>query len=93
MNAHTPGPWEIRRRGAAFSSHEIRPAKPFPGVIPLAWVAKLNDGEANARLIAAAPDLLAALRHVSSCSRCAHDGWEDCPGGLDALAALVKAAP
>ncbi|MBL0304391.1 MAG: hypothetical protein IPQ23_22320 [Cytophagaceae bacterium] len=62
MSAHTPGPWEVRKRGAAFSSDEIRPVKPFPGVIPLAWVAKLNDGDANAHLIAAAPDLLAVTR-------------------------------
>lgn len=71
VSAHTPGPWEVRTRGAAFSSNEIR-AKAFEpnhpteriSIIPLAWVAKLNDGEANACLIAAAPDLLAVLESL-----------------------------
>ena len=56
---HTPGPWEID--DAAFDGLDI--------VSPQGRVAMLNNGEpcedadiwANARLIAAAPDMLAAL--------------------------------
>lgn len=95
MSAHTPGPWDYfvgNSDGRGLIRVETSASAPAAGV----HVASLTRGatsEANARLIAAAPALLTALRHVSSCSRCAHDGWEDCPGGLDALATLVRAAP
>jgi hypothetical protein len=61
----TPGPWTARKHGRGWSIH--------PPQVPGASLAEcwrhpgqytgLNyDSEANARLIAAAPDLLAALR-------------------------------
>lgn len=59
MTTHTPGPWNY----AADSLREGRFSIYAWG--PLAYcgdAAEPGDGEANARLIAAAPELLAALR-------------------------------
>lgn len=49
------------------------------------------DGWANARLIAAAPDLLAALLHMRVCASCAEGDWEDCEGGRAANEAIAAA--
>ncbi len=67
MSEHTPGPWEI-------SYGKIRPARPIEGYTigyaPICIVRgdkRLHGNgvrEANARLIAAAPELLEALKAV-----------------------------
>ena len=70
MSAHTPGPWAVTTVG---SCHGIHPAasdnerddicRVAPhNYHPNGWQAAKGEAEANARLIAAAPDLLAALR-------------------------------
>ena len=69
---HTPGPWEfggVANIATTFDSEvNIYPPKAGPGEYqysgPVAVVAVHDDsgGEANARLIAAAPDLLDALK-------------------------------
>ncbi len=57
---HTPGPWVVEERSLNISVGPIRD----PGVCR---VYGLNDlGRANARLIAAAPEMLKALQLVSS---------------------------
>lgn len=59
---HTPGPW-IYEDGDVLGG---------PGgiacVVPLYTANGLGEGKANARLIAAAPDLLAALRTIQAFS-------------------------
>lgn len=66
---HTPGPWAVTTVG---SCHGIHPAasdnerddicRVAPhNYHPNGWQAAKGEAEANARLIAAAPDLLAAL--------------------------------
>ena len=61
MSAHTPGPWAVHPVKAqvdAFSPH------PIP-VCQMLWPTterSEDETEANARLIAAAPDLLEALK-------------------------------
>jgi hypothetical protein len=67
---HTPGPWAIQ--GGFITAHDgagyekaiakIKTGRDWPLVQP----AKQDEAEAaaNARLIAAAPDLLAALEHA-----------------------------
>ena len=58
MSKHTPGPWEARTGEACFVH---RPAMAdFPIFIP----GTRDEGAADARLIAAAPDLLEALKAV-----------------------------
>lgn len=84
-NAHTPGPWIIYDR-------EIRPAKERrkterEGLVTTIVTADTDldgygDEMANLRLIAAAPDLLAALEAVIN---------DDVGGMAKARAALAKA--
>lgn len=71
MSVHTPGPWEVRiERG----KHCIRPADVKQaghtvGYAPLAKVEgdrRVGSQAENARLIAAAPDLLEALEELLS---------------------------
>jgi len=53
---HTPGPWEVRDHEGLFAIAH-----------PTGWVMESSDEQQNrtdARLIAAAPDLLAHLRHM-----------------------------
>lgn len=70
MAAHTPGPWlnhgqynalrdEIGAEGRAICTVWTR--KPGDGLIDRQEPQPWPEGEANARLIAAAPDMLAAL--------------------------------
>lgn len=58
---HTPGPWTVHGRRAGLT---IRDAKDRPVAEP--WLTDIShdEREANARLIAAAPELLAALYTV-----------------------------
>jgi hypothetical protein len=68
MSAHTPGPWGFKHRAGSDGDYrtEVFSAK-YGGIATCDWTIK-NCGngvtgtyrEANARLIAAAPDLLAA---------------------------------
>lgn len=61
MSKHTPGPWSIQRQNPSPTTGEWMVAGKSPGY--LAEVRDCGSGpvEANARLIAAAPDLLEAL--------------------------------
>lgn len=54
---HTPGPWE-QRDTPGYNDTEI-----WAGKMP---VAKVRDGDYDSRLIAAAPDMLAALEAVAN---------------------------
>lgn len=62
MSQHTPGPWLIHSTGDVVAWRADR----------LVFVASVGQEtrEANARLIAAAPDLLAALDQLSDVARC-----------------------
>jgi len=85
MNAqHTPGPWQIGpeflERCGAFKLHG-RPISGGGKAIARVWsgsdrrLFEQPDDEANARLIAAAPDLLSALRGLlEECDR--HGAFE-----------------
>lgn len=82
--AHTPGPWTILNRG--YKSH-ITDAD-------MNWNAEIvGPGHtANAHLIAAAPDLLAALEEIESLPVDDYGCREIPPGFLDkARAAIAKA--
>lgn len=69
MSKHTPGPWEVgqqRRFEELTPRWIIRPEGEFPHGLWIAdggWIGH-EETEANARLIAAAPDLLAALKEA-----------------------------
>ena len=61
MTKHTPGPWESSRENYSFLKRELTifsiTTNDCVAKLPSAWVNK----QANARLIAAAPELLEAL--------------------------------
>ena len=59
MSKHTPGPWHT----AGEQGVQIRGAK---DQIAKVWTMRGNEWKANARLIAAAPDLLEALQDMVS---------------------------
>lgn len=65
---HTPGPWSVRRRGphayhvARVTQTEFGRETRFVADVCFAQPKIDGEQEANARLIAAAPDMLAALR-------------------------------
>ena len=104
--SHTPGPWTINRCIIGMTI----PTYGIAGAGITGWVADVNaacwkpiaEVEANARLIAAAPDLLKALQFYAN-----ESNWEksepqfacDCPGpstaendgGALAMAAIRKA--
>lgn len=70
MNKHTPGPWKIKKKFCAyrfFALHNylIPVEHPNGGYIAYASANKFDaNSRANARLIAAAPDMLKALERV-----------------------------
>lgn len=89
MNKHTAGPWEsgLNQKGGYSNSVVVRPAGEFPHGLWIADCGNDADGEriANARLIAAAPDMLDALKGILSNpgGRCSADQWQ---AGLRAIA-------
>ena len=75
---HTPGPWHTLCHGDSLEdgSHRVTIAGPstpdnFAGQVATAWRkgASAEEVEANARLIAAAPDLLDALKGMMEWAR------------------------
>lgn len=69
--AHTPGPWELDDLGNVCSQAVHNIALVFSSSTREGWSGSDFDTqahcEANARLIAAAPDLLAALQSARDC--------------------------
>ena len=69
---HTPGPWAVRPHWSDDSKLEVFPTRPDQDCTVGAWaeIAEVSEGgdgetaEANARLIAAAPDLLEACKRA-----------------------------
>ena|SRR5690242_12179092 len=62
---HTPGPWHHKHDDYAKNVINVEADGHIP-ICRLTGIASArNDGEANARLIAAAPELLAALKAVT----------------------------
>lgn len=76
VGAHTPGPWRyVRENGSPTTGqHMIAGAK--PGYLAEVRDCGSGDVGANARLIAAAPELLAALQNLLSWRQTGHNGNE-----------------
>lgn len=60
MSKHTPGPWKVEKTstGNNITSYLL----PYVAAVSDGLRARNGEGDANARLIAAAPELLDALR-------------------------------
>lgn len=68
--AHTPGPWAIDRDdrpGMAWNNHIVQADRPHMAICFMTHSGRADNSEceANARLIAAAPDLLEALEGLA----------------------------
>jgi hypothetical protein len=81
--AHTPGPWslldesEIHHEGAMIANVMMADDFPCLDQDDEALIAKVEaECHANARLIKAAPNLLAALKEVVAISDRKHDAWD-----------------
>ena len=68
MSKHTPGPWHT----AGEQGVQIRSAK---DQIAKVWTMRGNEWKANARLIAAAPELLELLREAAGYTRHPDYDW------------------
>lgn len=64
MSKHTPGPWQWEKRGGAFRAIEGASGTIVAVTEEYAGDAWIDISEANARLIAAAPELLIELRQA-----------------------------
>ena len=87
MSKHTPGPWSVRRWSwpteVTGSIHQVISADRFPTAFVPAWdepnpgeVEASEEAKANARLIAAAPELLEALERIANGP---WPDWINCP--------------
>lgn len=68
MSKHTPGPWEYRWNGHYFDVGILTNESIVP-IFPAVCIGVQAGLEANARLIAAAPELLDALKDALSALR------------------------
>lgn len=85
MTKHTPGPWAIHN-GVQIRSERDQIAK--------VWMMRQGEGKANATLIAAAPELLKALKtlvHEVSSHLGSLDAFEDEINAAVAVIVIVKA--
>lgn len=84
MNAkHTPGPWRIVEDGGFRGIFHLGTGRKVAAVI-----GSIREGEhieANAHLIAAAPDLLEALRKVSAALEAVYESEMEWTGEWDML--------
>jgi hypothetical protein len=87
---HTPGPWGYFCHHTEGSWHiGANPTTYAKGDPTIANLGQIGDQEANARLIAAAPEMLEALRGLLSETE---DGIATCPlTRIRARAAIAKA--
>lgn len=92
-NTHTPGPWIVdgkanlpfrKTRDTGQPLRAVHSTSGLPIEVALVWVDN-EAGEANARLIAVAPVLLAAVTEALKCVRYFHDHVPLKPGHRDYL--------
>ena len=91
MSAHTPGPWEVYGRDSYGGVH-VGTVADDPGHIVTVGEGTLENNEADARLIAAAPELAEALEAMRRCPG-VHQTDQETGETFDTLirAALAKA--
>lgn len=71
--AHTPGPWVVVEADVPpFGSFAIRNDHEAPGGLAITVGGLGEEERANAHLIAAAPELLEALKDIAGSNECCH---------------------
>lgn len=97
MSAHTPGPWWVGlsadRTPLVYTKDLSSVAHIYMRRTELARQALVEETDANARLIAAAPDLLAAAQEALALLREGANGWGVSKDILNAAIAKATAAP
>ncbi len=95
MTKHTPGPWRVQDCSHAYGDIEVILGDDFKIYIPLMatdWSPeKKLRMKASAHLLAAAPDLLAALKMYAN--QYDAPGEDTSPEYIAAQAAIAKAEP
>lgn len=94
MSGHTPGPWAISKRNDAERPYSIISGAETGRAYAVAMCPRYRgeDWEEDARLIAAAPELLEALTWLVRCNdEVRHPQWLDSPAEIAARAAIAKA--
>ncbi len=94
---HTPGPWNVNIPPHKFPIYAAHPANRFAYVATTPRDDGLTDAErdANARLIAAAPELLEALRLALVTIEClapSHRGFDSTRSSKDVICAAISKA-
>ena len=99
MSKHTPGPWVVltNRAGYPYQIHAPNGDDKKPGAVGsyiTRWAAislpSSEEGNANARLIAAAPDLLLALQMAKSLLEI--EGYESAGASMRVIDAVIARA-
>lgn len=85
MSKHTPGPWRTTRF-TGNKSWTIQRSDTHEAL------ASVRTGEANARLIAAAPEMLEALKEARGWIELAEDMCRDTSAALSKIDALIAKA-
>lgn len=86
---HTPGPWRIDRPLGYWAIGPNPHAD--DGQVLRLYTKPYGEDEANARLIAASPDLLAACKELASRFEKTGEAWMSDPAWQAARAAIAKA--
>ena len=87
--SHTPGPWG--RCYTSYHAHDYRLTLPNGGILPVTAPSNNHSEQrANARLIAAAPELLEALSEAVRCGE--RDGMQGNPGSRPSWVGKARAA-
>ena len=93
--AHTPGPWSYNRDEGGEHGHVVSTGEYNICELPDAGDGASPDTEANARLIAAAPDLFEAAERALQALQENYDRYDNCqwhdPDERDAYVALRSA--
>ena len=88
---YTPGPWKLSAGIVHAGGHAIA-SLPIGSAGTLNGLTNTDEVAANARLIAAAPDLLAALEHVAVVASPGHRTFDQIISDMYYLASHARAA-
>lgn len=88
---HTPGPWHVSTDGTIDGKESSFTVNGGGGVVALVNTV-LQQGRADARLIASAPALLDALRDLVACTPETYDNRHELRAAIDAISQATGGA-